>query len=39
MGLAMNWRRTTRASHLAQRADRAVRALSVAMPVLAYIWR
>src|SRR5687767_1356992 len=33
IGAVTNRRRHERASHLAQRADRAVRALSVAMPV------
>jgi hypothetical protein len=34
-----NKRRHGRAIHRAHRAERFVRALSVAMPVFAYIWR
>ena len=39
IGAAMNSRRTNFAIHRARRADLATRALSVAMPVFAYIWR
>jgi hypothetical protein len=37
MGAATNSRRERRASHRARRAERSTRALSVAMPVFAYI--
>ena len=39
IGAATNNRRTALASHRARRAERATRALSVAMPVFAYICR
>ena len=39
IGAATNSRRAALASQRARRADRATRALSVAMPVLAYICR
>ena len=39
IGAAMNNRRAASPIHLAYRADRATRALSVAIPVFAYIWR
>jgi hypothetical protein len=35
----MNSRRAARPIHFARVTDRETRALSVAMPVLAYIWR
>src|SRR5262245_61839227 len=38
IGAATNSRRAALASHRARRADFDTRALSVAMPVLAYIW-
>jgi hypothetical protein len=40
-GIGLAWKRRKQgfASHRTRRADRATRALSVAMPVLAYIWR
>src|SRR6476661_4339095 len=39
IGVVMNNRRAANPIHLAYRAERATRALSVAMPVFAYIWR
>ena len=39
IGSAANRRRANRASHRAHSAERRTRALSVAMPVFAYIWR
>jgi hypothetical protein len=39
IGGARNRRRHARPSRFAQRVERATRALSVAIPVFAYIWR